>query len=416
MRRVITAVALFVCGCSLVTAVPDDSARGGSGGDVPTTGGGPATTNTGAGGVGGAATCPSGELGDADNCGQCGWSCGPGSACDGNACEPTIVLLDSLANGLAVAEANVVVQLGVPTKKLEVRAVDFLDPVPLGEVPNIADIEAGVGLLGRGLPLAGGLIFAPQLASPLGPGPVTLLHCNGALECQLVELQGAPDRLDAHVNGMTVVDDQLIVLFNLPTPRLYAAPLTCLASGSCTVTPASPPVEPTVLQSLLLDVRESDGSLWWTTLGETGQKGCVYRWTPDAVPMSEVPCILSITELHGVTAGGDQVFVGSGFAGDGPLYWIGPSDPPFATPLPEPLRWPADVDSEGLAFAFDAGVDALVALRASDGGVLLEGQAPLVPGQALISIDASHPDFVFAVSNGGSGSYLYRWRKPAPGR
>lgn len=420
MRGVIAAVALSVCGCSLVTAVPDDSARSGSGGDAPTSGGGPATTNTGAGGVGGMEGCASGVLGDADNCGQCGWSCGPGSACDGDVCEPTIIALDdSVANGVAVLDdASVAVQLGFPTKKLEVRAIDFVDPSPLGVVDLAVmspDLEAGVGLLGRGLPLGGGFVYAPQTSSGLGAGPVPVLSCSSLLDCQIIELLGAPDRSNAHINGMAAVDDQLVVLFNLPTPRLYAAPLSCLTTGSCTVAALSPPVMSTTLQALLLDVRTSDGSLWWTTFGNTTQ-GCLYRWTPGDVPVSEVPCALGVDQLFGVTVGGDLVIVGSGFGGDGPLHWVDTTANLSATPLPDGLRWPADADAEDLLFAYDTVLGALVALRASEGGVLMEGQAPLVPGQALVSIDASHSDFVFALSNGGSGSHLYRWRKPAPGR
>lgn len=415
-------VLLTASACSLVTAVPDDSAEGpgagGPGSPTSSRGGGGAGPSTSTGGTGassasttgGAGGCAADLTSDPANCGACGWSCGGEVLCVDEVCEPLALTTEGVISGVAVVGDEVVTQLGTTTRVFFLESRPVESPESMWITIDIEALEGGLGLLARTSGLDSAFFYAPQVSPSTEP---TFLRC-GLFDpgCQQVTLVGpTPSHVTGFVRG---ANDNPFILLN-ETAHLSTTDFNACSQTECWLSPASGVMLPPAGESydpipFSLDIQESGTgtTFWWTNFTNQFTPACLYRWR-ELDGNDPVSCAFTLPGPLRVVAAGPNVVFGN----TGPTHSVNEQE--FETfDGNMNLEWPADVDDE-LLYAVDASdaTPTLVALRLPVDGSVPIARLELPPEHRVTSVDASNENYIFFATTDDSKSVLHRWRKPA---
>lgn len=416
-------------GCLLFHASDGGGGNDGSGGSGAQGGNtvtAPNATSTGGAGAGGSNPCDAGKLGDPDNCGVCGWECGPGASCDAGVCTVVSVTLGEAFQGLAVSDSTVAVQRGTFTEAattgFSIWPKDFGDTTTPTSGPAFVDDPRGfVTWLGspvQRFAYAYGNKAVPQLETfdAQGAGNTTVTFQSNSTE------------LAGFLSGLAMNEGDAYVLVSSVDTLLSIEDLACLDAvppSDCLVEPASGVAEapPGMGDITLLGL---DGSttgappLRWSS--DRGTSTCTYSVEPptgaDVLCIEDVPPVTDTPRR--VIAEGATVFIADGSASDRRILFRAPNNNEGLVVMPVPdgrdVRLPADTDGELLFGVVDE--TELVALRvaflASEVGTTLVGTIQV--DAPIVAVDASDDRFVFFLTSdpGADKSALHRWRKPPP--
>lgn len=413
-------------GAASSTGASNSGAAGGVGGqgaqgsatDTSATG---AMANGGNGGEGGCETQT-----DPQNCGACGWDCGPGvDECVDGVCGAYSVDIPAVVHGVAAIGDKVVIEAApssgpLHVGALEIRAEDFVDGSNV-LARDISEFEDGIGIIGRTGSLGGSFLYAPQI--PVSPSVLACGLVVVGAECASKNMVGAVDVVGGHVNGLVADQGSLYVLHS-GTLRLGRTTLGACAADSCTVTAASgemsppndPPPATRVPVGLDLQVIGGKKFLWWSTYAN-GELACLHRHPTEGLSGAEVPCVVEHPSISRVTVAGSNVFFGTGTSGPIRRVWGADFEHGPLIGVGEQASYPADTDETMLyaSVVETSNAHGLIALEpeSSTGGEVIErGRVQIPTNEAITSIDASNEAFVFFTTHFAGNSKLYRWRKP----
>ncbi|HTJ82031.1 MAG TPA: hypothetical protein VL400_09915 [Polyangiaceae bacterium] len=385
----------------------DDGAGGGTVTSVGPGGGGGGGGGAGGGG-GGAGPCADIES-DPNNCGQCGWSCGPGSQCAQGVCtavgveEPGVFALALVG---ATRDRSVVAavkpDMGLAFVELHVWP-SALPSSAQQVIGNVPDGKSGA------LTTSDDFIY-------YRPRDLAACEAGACIEAVSVEPAGSVAQIRVSVDGSSIdAVEGLAVVSGTAYFTTSGANLVRAVSEAClrsvNGTDCSADASAQIVVSQMNDVggmpitakaahlEATGGELWWTTY-----LGCVHH-----VPLGErsvqAACAFGLSDLEDtlptvLTASEAGVFVATNATRVFQLTTLR-SDAP--KPI-EDLDAPLDSDDRYL-YAWAPATQEVVVVDPTTQTAIARQSVDA----AVVAIEASDPNWVYFATS----STLYRWRKPA---